>query len=156
MPSRKAKSVGMDLIPAAAEISCSASVSTLGNTMSGCASDACSNTGANLLHGPHQPAQKSTSTISCPLTVSQKVSPVSSCVATSSPIVGFRGCQRQQCFADSARWTQCPRDGLPAQGALKYALESDLQRNTTAARPTSQRATLATFWIAVLPGAIRT
>src|SRR2546429_1663444 len=91
MPSRKAKSVGMDLMPAAAEISCSASVSTLANTMSGCASDACSNTGANLLHGPHQPAQKSTSTISCPLTVSQKVSPVSSFVATSSPIVVVYG-----------------------------------------------------------------
>src|SRR2546421_6460913 len=95
MPSGKAKSVGMDLMPAAAEISCSASVSTLANTMSACVSDACSNTGANLRQGPHQPAQKSTSTISCPLTVSQNVSPVSSCVAKAPPIVLCQ-CQRHQ------------------------------------------------------------
>ena len=41
----------------------SSSVLTLPNTTSGCASEAFSNTGPNTRQGPHQGAQKSTSTI---------------------------------------------------------------------------------------------
>src|ERR1035438_6598737 len=42
----------------------SASVSTLANTISGYSTDAASKTGANVRHGPHHDAQKSTSTMS--------------------------------------------------------------------------------------------
>src|SRR3954454_21394084 len=60
-----------------------ASVSTLPKVMSGCLSDASSNTGANCRHGPHQEAQKSTSTVPSPATTSLKLSVVSSTVAMS-------------------------------------------------------------------------
>ena len=51
---------------------CSASVSTLPNTTSGVRSAALSKTGANCWHGPHQDAQKSTSTMSLSATVCSK------------------------------------------------------------------------------------
>jgi len=58
----------------------SASVSTLANTMSGCCLLACSNVGANRLHGPHQPAQKSTRTIPSRVMAGSKVFLVSATV----------------------------------------------------------------------------
>lgn len=58
-----------------------ASVSTLAKVMSGLSSDADSNTGAKLRHGPHHAAQKSTRTMPSPFTVVSKVSSVSSVVA---------------------------------------------------------------------------
>src|SRR3954451_17726192 len=77
IPWRKAMSVGIDRMFAAADRPCSASVSTLAKTTSGCASLAASKTGAKRLHGPHQSAQKSTSTMSLAVTVSSKVPAVS-------------------------------------------------------------------------------
>src|SRR5699024_1290041 len=44
--------------------------------------DIFSKIGPNILHGPHHSAQKSTKTMSLPLTVSSKVSSVISVVAT--------------------------------------------------------------------------
>jgi hypothetical protein len=55
---------------------CSASVSTLPNVMSGFSAAACSNTGANILHGPHHSAQKSTNVIPSDVTVVSKFSMV--------------------------------------------------------------------------------
>src|SRR5579864_1555519 len=81
MPSRMIISVGMDEIPNVAASSGSASVSTLPNTASAYRSDAFSKTGANIRHGPHQAAQKSTRTRPPPLTVESKLSAVSSTVA---------------------------------------------------------------------------
>ena len=80
MPSRKAIRVGMERMPAAARRR-SASVSTLAKTMSGWAVDAFSKMGANMPHGPHQAAQKSTSTIPSPVTALSNVSVVSLCIA---------------------------------------------------------------------------
>ncbi len=68
-------------MPAAPARPCSASVSTLPNTMSGCACEAASNTGANCRHGPHQDAQKSTSTMSLSSTAVSKVPAVNATVA---------------------------------------------------------------------------
>src|SRR5258708_28200616 len=61
--SRNTTSVGIERIPKAPANSCCSSVFTLANTTSGCASDACSYTGAKPLQGPHHGAQKSTTTI---------------------------------------------------------------------------------------------
>src|SRR3954467_2341836 len=72
----------MDRIWAAAANSCSASVSTLANTTSGCFSEAALKVGAKARHGPHHEAQKSTSTKSLPLTVSLNCAPVRSWVVT--------------------------------------------------------------------------
>src|SRR5690625_4347976 len=82
IPSRKAISVGIDVICACWAISCSASVSTFANVISGFCSDIFSKIGPNILHGPHHSAQKSMKTMSLPLTVSSKVSSVISVVAT--------------------------------------------------------------------------
>ncbi len=71
MPSRKAIRVGMERMPAAAARRCSASVSTLAKTKMG----------ASMRHGPHQAAQKSTSTIPSPVTALSNVSVVSLCIA---------------------------------------------------------------------------
>ena len=81
----------MQEIPAWPASSCSASVSTLPNVMSGLASDAASKTGPNCLHGPHHSAQKSTRTMPSPVTVSSKDWAVSSRV-----LMGFslRGAER--------------------------------------------------------------
>ena len=73
MPSRKAIRVGMERIPAAAARFRSASVSTLPNTMSGWVVAAFSKMGANIRHGPHQEAQKSTRTIPSPVTARSNV-----------------------------------------------------------------------------------
>src|SRR5665648_660330 len=73
IPWRKIIRVGMDVMPAWDAITCSASVSTLPNTMSGLAVDAFSKTGANIRHGPHQAAQKSTNTMSLSAMVDSKV-----------------------------------------------------------------------------------
>ena len=61
--------------------------------MSGYFSDARSNTGANVRHGPHQDAQKSTSTIPSLVAISPKFSAVSATVAMcASPIwLGYVG-----------------------------------------------------------------
>src|SRR5579884_4464137 len=74
MRSRKAMRVGMDMIPKAPASSASASVSTLPKTIPGRAVEASSKTGANIRHGPHQDAQKSTITMSLASTVSSKLS----------------------------------------------------------------------------------
>src|SRR6266567_2858281 len=65
-------SVGMDEILNCWASTVSASVSTLPNTASECFSDARSKTGANMRHGPHQEAQKSTRTMSAPPTTDSK------------------------------------------------------------------------------------
>src|SRR4051812_10275388 len=54
--------VGIDWIPTAAASSCSAWVSTLAWTTSGCDCAERSKTGAKARHGPHHDAQKSTIT----------------------------------------------------------------------------------------------
>src|ERR1035438_7122826 len=74
-------SVGMDEMLNCWASAVSASVSTLPNTASECFSDARSKTGANMRHGPHQDAQKSTRTMSAPPTTDSKFWPVSSTVA---------------------------------------------------------------------------
>ena len=80
IPSRKAISVGIAWIPAIAASCCSASVSTFANVISSCSPEAFSYTGANCLHGPHQSAQKSTSTIGFSVMVCSKDSVVTSTV----------------------------------------------------------------------------
>src|SRR5579862_1221725 len=62
----------MDMIPKRAASSCSASVSTLANTTPSCLLETSSKTGANIRQGPHQLAQKSTSTTSFEDSVSSK------------------------------------------------------------------------------------
>jgi len=74
-------SVGIDVICSSAASSCSASVSTLPNTMPSCFSDADSKIGPNMRHGGHQVAQKSTRTMSLSLTAAPIVSPVRMVVA---------------------------------------------------------------------------
>src|ERR1700722_8290492 len=74
-------SVGMDEMLNCWARLVSASVSTLPNTASEYFSDARSKTGANMRHGPHQEAQKSTRTMSAPPTTDSKFWPVSSTVA---------------------------------------------------------------------------
>ena len=88
-PSRTAMIVGIDRMSKCTARSCSASVSTLPNTMSGCRSETRSYTGANARHGPHHAAQKSTSTIPSAPVTSSKVAPVSVLVAMTSPIVSY-------------------------------------------------------------------
>jgi hypothetical protein len=83
-PSRKAISVGIDMMPAARANATSASVSILPNTMSPCCSAAASKTGANMRHGPHHDAHQSTNTISLSLIVDSKVSSDRLMVATIS------------------------------------------------------------------------
>src|SRR5487761_1062401 len=75
-------SVGIDMIPNRAASSCSASVSTLANTTPSWVSEAASKMGANIRHGPHQLAQKSTNTTSFDVTVSSKLLLSSATVAT--------------------------------------------------------------------------
>src|SRR3984885_10610672 len=84
LPFLNAISVGIDRIWAAAASSCSASVSTLACTTSGCLSADAENVGANWRHGPHQDAQKSTSTMSLPLIVSLNCAAVRSWGVTTS------------------------------------------------------------------------
>ena len=82
-------SVGMDEMLNCWASSVSASVSTLPNTASECFSDARSKTGANMRHGPHQEAQKSTRTMSAPPTTDSKFWPVSSTVAMECLLVSM-------------------------------------------------------------------
>src|SRR4051812_18633124 len=77
-------------MPAADESSCSASVSTFANTMPAWVCEAASNTGAKLRQGPHHDAQKSTSTMPGPDTVSSKRSIPSSTVAMGEATTGPR------------------------------------------------------------------
>src|SRR5512133_225642 len=72
--SRMTIRVGIDMIPKPAASSGWASVSTLAKTMSVWRWAACSNTGANHWHGPHQAAQKSIRTSSLPLVTWSKLS----------------------------------------------------------------------------------
>jgi hypothetical protein len=82
--SRMTINVGIDMIPKLAASSGWPSVSTLAKTISPWRWAARSNTGANHWHGPHQAAQKSTSTR--PLLVTwSKLSLVSSTVAMTIP-----------------------------------------------------------------------
>src|SRR3954466_522789 len=102
----------MAWISAAAARPCSASVSTFACTTSGCLSDEAAYVGAKARHGPHQEAQKSTSTISLSVIVSLNCSVVMSCVLTSLPTsgstclfppFGYRGgAAKGQCNALSA------------------------------------------------------
>src|SRR5699024_1581282 len=71
---------------------CWASVSMLPKTMSGLASAACSYTGANCLHGPHQSAQKSRRMISLSLMVDSKLSCVISIVDMRASLGGADEC----------------------------------------------------------------
>src|SRR5699024_11608732 len=71
---------------------CWASVSILPQTMSGLASAACSYTGANCLHGPHQSAQKSRRMISLSLMVDSKLSCVISIVDMRASLGGADEC----------------------------------------------------------------
>ena len=80
MPSRNAISVGIEVMLAAPASCCSASVSTFPKTTSGCVVLAASYVGANWRHGPHQDAQKSTSTMSLSRTVFSNASVVMSMV----------------------------------------------------------------------------
>src|ERR1700687_56410 len=85
LPFLKAIRVGMDRMSAAAASPCSASVSTLACTMSGCLSDEAAKVGANARHGPHHDAQKSTSTISLSVMASLNCSAVMSRIPTPLP-----------------------------------------------------------------------
>ena len=89
--SRKAISVGIDVMPASAASCCSASVSTLEKTTSGCFSETAEYVGPNCLHGPHHSAQKSTRTMSLSSTVDANCSPVMSTVAMSQRYGSRRG-----------------------------------------------------------------
>src|SRR6266513_2302906 len=79
--SRNTISVGIERMAKALANSCCSSVFTLANTTPGCASEACSYTGAKPLQGPHHGAQKSTTTRGFSLTVFSKFSWVRSIVA---------------------------------------------------------------------------
>jgi hypothetical protein len=72
-------SVGIEEMPAAAEISCSASVSTFAKVISGYYSEAAWKIGAKDRQGPHHAAQKSTTTM--PLF---SITPVNSALVTST------------------------------------------------------------------------
>src|ERR1700674_5853687 len=80
MFSRNTIRVGMERILNDPASSCWSSVFTLANSTSGYFSAAASKIGAKLRHGPHQGAQKSTSTILSPVTVWSKLALVSSIV----------------------------------------------------------------------------
>ena len=81
MPSRITISVGIEEIPNASASADWVSVSTLPNTASAWRSEARSNTGPNIRHGPHHAAQKSTSTSPPPPVTASKFAWVSSTVA---------------------------------------------------------------------------
>ena len=87
MPSRKAISVGIEVIRAAPDSAGWSSVSTLPNVMSGCLLAGGRKTGANIRHGPHQDAHQSTSVIPGLVTVSSNVSSVSATVLIFAPSV---------------------------------------------------------------------
>src|ERR1035437_8221865 len=123
--SRSTISVGMDMMSNAAANSRSASVSTVPNTRSGCVSDAFSNTGANARQGPHHDAQKSTSTISVPVTSVSKLSFVTATVAigfSSLYPVGYR-IQRPATLCHSPRAPEIRHPGH--DGAGSSVQESD-------------------------------
>src|SRR5215510_5887019 len=73
--------VGIDWMPRMAASACSACVSTLAWTMSGCDCAERSKTGENARHGPHHDAQKSISTIGLSTIVDSKSSLVRLMVA---------------------------------------------------------------------------
>src|SRR6266702_6725816 len=77
--------VGIDVIPNDAASDCSASVSTLPNTASGCSAETRSKIGPNIRQGPHHDAQKSTRARSAPPITVSKFSAVSSTVAIVPP-----------------------------------------------------------------------
>src|SRR6266700_4074314 len=77
--------VGIDVIPNDAASDCSASVSTLPNTASGCSAETRSKIGPNIRQGPHHDAQKSTRARSAPPITVSKFSAVSSTVAMVPP-----------------------------------------------------------------------
>ena len=85
MPSRKAISVGIDMIPAAPASAVSTSVSTLAKTMSSCWAAAASKIGPNRRHGPHHDAHQSISTMSLPVIVEWKASSDKVIVPTFAP-----------------------------------------------------------------------
>src|SRR5699024_4443782 len=114
IPWRKATRVGIDEIAKSPASCCWASVSILPKTMSELASAACSYTGANCLHGPHQSAQKSRRTISLSLMVDSKLSCVISIVDMRVSLVGA-----DECSLDSREHGVLPIGGqrLTAAGA---------------------------------------
>src|SRR5947199_3677329 len=95
----------MERIWAAAASSCSASVSTLACTTSGCLSAEAEKVGANWRHGPHHDAQKSTSTMSLPLTVSLNCAAVRSWVVTT-----WSTLRANAVFPDSGQVVVVPAD----------------------------------------------
>src|ERR1019366_8017614 len=108
-------SVGMDEMLNCWASSVSASVSTLPNTASACFSDARSKTGANMRHGPHQDAQKSTRTMSEPPTTDSKFWPVSSTVAMECLLVstGYPLPEYPLGYVNRAYPDHIPRRGRP-------------------------------------------
>src|SRR5262245_698678 len=111
--------VGIDVIPKEAASACCASVSTLAKTASGCCSEARSKMGANIRHGPHQDAQKSTRARSAPAITVSKFSAVSSTVAMVF-LLGACGHHRYPMgYATAVRPQPFPR--APAAGALLIA-----------------------------------
>ena len=92
------------MIDARAASSGSASVSTLANVMSACASEAASNTGPKVRHGPHHAAQKSTSTMPSSSMSSSKVLVVAVTVA-----MDLLGCGVRFTVCNSAGCRTLPR-----------------------------------------------
>ena len=105
----------MELMPKAAASSSWASVSTLPNTMSGWASEAFSKMGPNMRQGPHQEAQKSTSTVPLPAMVASKLSRVSSMVGMADGLPLGRSSDWRGLY-NIVTVTDYSRRGLPAGG----------------------------------------
>src|SRR5690625_7215034 len=86
-PSLNAINVGIDEMLASAAKARSACVSTVPKTMSGCLAAAARYTGANMRHGPHHSAQKSTNTMLLSVTASAKVFACSVTVLSTSAMI---------------------------------------------------------------------
>src|SRR5262249_50746886 len=107
--------VGIELIPNDAASACCASVSTLPNTASGCCSETRSKIGANIRHGPHHDAQKSTRARSAPPITLSKFSAVSSTVAIVSSSVPTGTIETYEA------WNRGGPAAIPARGPLPNA-----------------------------------
>src|SRR5699024_2985608 len=123
---------------------CWASVSILPKTMSELASAACSYTGANCFHGPHQSAQKSRRTVSLSLMVDSKLSCVISIVDMRVSLGGA-----DECSLDSREHGVLPIGGqrLTAAGAGSRPAPAAKEVDRTAVTvPASTSAARTTIW----------
>src|SRR5699024_1571195 len=128
IPGRKATRVGIDEIAKSPASCCWASVSILPKTMSGLASAACSYTGANCLHGPHQSAQKSRRTISLSLMVDSKLSCVISIVDMRASLGGADECSMDGCRQPAGTGGDRGRqDGGDGSGQHERREDDDLE-----------------------------